>query len=56
MGIPLLVLSPSAFARPPIGNATLIAKGGIELRPTDTLETVLRDNHATVAQAQPSLF
>ncbi len=56
MGIPLLVLSPSAFARPPIGNVSLIAKGGIEFRPTESLESLLREHRATVAQVQPSLF
>jgi DNA processing protein len=41
MGVPLFVVSPDAFKKPPAGNKALIARSGIETKPDDGVRTIL---------------
>ena len=41
MGIPLFVVSPSAFKEPPPGNKALINRGGIQVGPTDGVSAIV---------------
>ncbi len=62
LGIPLLVLSPSLFAEPPLGNQALIVRGGVEIRSIADLihqrDCLPRESAdpQTVPTRQPSLL
>ena len=64
MGIPLFVVSPSAFKKPPLGNKALINRGGIEIEPTGGIQTVFehltpggaRQRASSSASEQLTLF
>lgn len=64
MGIPLFVVSPSAFKKPPPGNKSLINRGGIEIQAKGGIQTVLehltqggaKQRGTTSASEQLTLF
>lgn len=50
MGIPLFVISPSAFKKPPPGNKSLINRGGIEIEGEGSIGVLLERIGADVTQ------
>jgi len=55
MGVPLFVVSPKAFKKPPSGNKALLNRGGIEMRPEEGIRQVLEHLKTRSAEQKETL-